>query len=294
MCAEAGEDGMKETAVRIVRQKKIDLDYMDNIIETEEFWKFANVVDQGKFRRWLKEYEIKLVILDPTYFGTSAEFQSNQSGQGQELKIVMELCKETKTTLIFVAHTKKMTLETYEPLKLNDITGAAGGSFARQWILLSNRLPYLDDGEHYLWMRISGSKGQGGVWGLDISEGKLNPDSRDGGRHWTPTLLTPAEAREQDENLKKAMKANRHASKLDKAMEEVAKMMPEAGDTKSGLLNRVSCGRTSLDRALEELKKRGMVEKTTVRAANRDCEGIRLTEEGKTWRKLLQQDDTPC
>ncbi len=64
-------------------------------------------------------------------------------------------------------------------LELADIAWSGFAEFARQWLLLSRREPYIDGtGEHRLYLRSGGSAGHSALIHLDASEG-IQPN-----RHW--------------------------------------------------------------------------------------------------------------
>ena len=55
--------------------------------------------------------------------------------------------------------------------------------FARQWILLNRRAPFVpDSGRHELRLNVGGSAGHSGSWDVTINEGRLKSDFS--GRIW--------------------------------------------------------------------------------------------------------------
>jgi hypothetical protein len=120
------------------------------------------------------EHNIGFLAIDPAYLatlsGAKADGASNVFAMGSVLGGFGRLTKTTGVTLALVHHTKKLGKSPYKPLDLDDLSQAGFAEWARQWLLLSRRSPYVA-GRHELYLTVGGSAGHNGVWEVDINEG---------------------------------------------------------------------------------------------------------------------------
>ena len=88
-------------------------------------------------------------------------------------------------TPILVDHAKRSSTNAreFEPLELEDISGAGKAECFRQWMLVSRRSKFMADPglphHHDLWLTMGGSAGHASTWGLDITEQIHSNRSRD-------------------------------------------------------------------------------------------------------------------
>ena len=78
---------------------------------------------------------------------------------------------EALNATAIVCHHFRKTKADYGPADLDDLTGAGVGEHFRQWMLLSRREEYKDDGKHAMWMRVGGSGTPGSLYAFDADEG---------------------------------------------------------------------------------------------------------------------------
>src|SRR5262249_32589848 len=103
-----------------------------------------------------------------------------------------------------------------EPLALEDLAYSGCAEFARQWLLINRRVPFIPGQPHRLRMLAGGSRGQGGLWEVDIDEGELDEDF--GGRHWDHQGRTCSEAKQ--ERKESAQQQRAEATRKDEQQEE--------------------------------------------------------------------------
>ena len=197
---ESGPHTIQETALRIAKDKDIDLAAAD------VFWDFrlpqmANDLELAELGRGLRDCGAEVVIVDPLYLallagqhehGEPGKQASNLYDMGPLLLKVSETCLSAGVTPILAHHAKKSRPNLYDPLDLDDLSFSGVAEFARQWLLLSRREAYdPGSGIHRLWFSAGGSIGHGGLWALDIDEGQLNDDFS--GRKWDVNVQAASE-----------------------------------------------------------------------------------------------------
>lgn len=182
-------------------------------------------------------------------------------------------------------------MENYEPLKLNDIIGSGGGSFARQWILLSRRRAYvLGSGDNHLWMGVSGGAGHTALHAVDIYEGPRVSDEVGGGRKWKVSIMSESEARDEDNKIKEERKLLKESYKLDEDMLKIKNMLNKKKDgaTLSKIINDAHIGKNAAESALGRMIKVGLAEEVKIFVNGREFKGYTLTELGMQWREEEQ------
>lgn len=125
-----------------------------------------------QIRRTIEQYKLEVLTIDPLYLslGAYAESTSNVAVMGNCFRDVEEIAKETGCTTIVLHHTNRKN-ENNEPLTLRDLSGAGLAEHSRQWILLSQRIPFDPvKHEHKLWMVNGGSAGHAGKYAIDVRE----------------------------------------------------------------------------------------------------------------------------
>ena len=211
VCLYSGESGMdtlQETAERICKSKRVDLQaisaYWDPRLpplnSEKECKELAKLIEGGK---------LELVIFDPLYLSLLAASSAkpvnpaNLFEMGPLLQMISQTCLRAGATPIFVHHTVKMGgnkqpnfKSKYTPIELDDLSYSGIPEFARQWLLVNRREEYVPGtGDHDLWMSVGGSAGFSGCWAVDIDEGQI--DRNFSGRGWKVTIRLPSEVHEE-------------------------------------------------------------------------------------------------
>jgi hypothetical protein len=283
MSGESGAATIQETAKRIAWAKQWSLEYFEAV-----FWSFdvpqLNVPTHiAALRRFILDYELEVLILDPTYLMMLGLGQDagNLFVVGAYLKAIGDLAQETGCTPILCHHLKKSVNEPYEPAELENIAWAGFQEFVRQWILLNRRVRYDPDhgGHHELWMSVGGSAGHSGLWGLNIDEGTRQDH---GGRRWEVEVISASEAyaqrvevaNEQSEERKQRQQQSRD-EKHREAILNALGLYPE-GETPRVIREMAALSGAVATRQLSMLIAEGLVEECLVKKHTREERGIRL------------------
>jgi hypothetical protein len=195
---------------------------------------------------------------------------------------------------VLVHHAKKRSNHNYsglyEPLELDDLAYSGFAEFARQWWLLNRRERYDPaSGTHKLWLEAGGSAGQGGRWGLDVSEGRIGDNFE--GRTWGVQVRSEVETREetiQQKAEKSAAKKERADSEARcDARDEVMRLLQlnRDGLTLNDIKTKAECKKALLKETLKDLQEEGYIEQCQIqkpagKAGSRDYSGYKLTDEG--------------
>lgn len=100
-----------------------------------------------RFERYLQDKKPEIVLFDPLYRMFLGVNQADISSMGQALEYVEQTCMRFGAMPIFCHHSRKpntMHGSEFPVMTLNDLSGAGGGAFCRQWLLLSHTRRYVN------------------------------------------------------------------------------------------------------------------------------------------------------
>lgn len=269
---ESGKHTIQETARRVARAKDIDLATAD-VLWDFRLPQLASAIELAELGRGLRASGAKASIIDPLYLtllagqGEQGLQATNLYDMGPLLLRVADTCLNAGATPILAHHAKRgRTTGAFDPLELDDLAFSGVAEFARQWMLLSRRQAYEPgSGLHRLWFSAGGSIGHGGLWAIDVDEGRLDEDF--GGRRWGVTVKTAsdsmADAKQASEEAKRRARQERNRSDDDKLLECLDRLDPDRKGFGCEKLIGELKGELSKDRtkdAVERLRKEGIVE----------------------------------
>lgn len=193
----SGESGgftLQETFFRVLRSKGLLDDACDGFLKWEfTLPTFADLVDTADFADRLGELGCEVVIVDPLYLTLGEIDAKNMFEMGRALRAVAELLLTKHKVTPVIAHHANRNLPAGEMMELQHLAYSGLEQFLGQYVFLSRRTAYQNDGVHELWYRYGGRAGHSGLNVLTIDEGVLGPTSPV--RRWDVTVASPAEAR---------------------------------------------------------------------------------------------------
>lgn len=284
MSGESGAATIQETARRIALSKNWTLEDFTGVFWSFDVPQLNNHKHVEALTRFIADYELEVLILDPTYLMMLGLGQDagNLFVVGEYLKSIGDVAQATGVTPILCHHLKKSIQEPYEPAELENIAWAGFQEFVRQWILLNRRVKYDPDhgGHHELWMSVGGSAGHSGLWGLNIDEGTRQDR---GGRRWEVEVISSGEAyakraeaaQEGKERRNEEQQVQRHRKHCEALWNALMKA-PE-GETMTTLRRESRLNPDNFQVAIEELLEDGKVIPCTLTKGKRAFEGYRLT-----------------
>lgn len=252
--AESGFPTLQETARRVAVSKGLRLSAIDGLVWSDACPRFGNPEEMDGVDRFIKQYGIEALILDPVYMAMPGNDAGNLFITGELLRSVAEPCQRNGTTLILVHHAAKSVKQEFSPPQLGNIAWAGFQEFARQWLLLGRRQAYEPGtGEHKLWLSVGGSAGHSALYALDVNEGPSGEN-----RIWAPRLSTPSSARAE-------AKSDSKADKLDAAKAKIIAALTKQANTQTGLED---IGIRHVKPALQALVAEGRVIETLIPKGN--------------------------
>jgi len=237
---ESGAATIRETAKRIAEAKGVKL------AESDCHWCFdlprlSDLTHLDAMEEVIRHHGLRVAIIDPLYLSLlspeTASGASNLFLMGSMLQGLTRLGQRTNCTMVLLHHFRKGGQpDDDNPAALEELAQSGVAEWARQWLLLQRRTPYQGDGVHSLWLRCGGSAGHSSLWGVNIDEGVIDPDTFSG-RKWEVNVNPAADARaesQRDKENRKAVEAERREGEQRDRLLKVLRAVPE-GDTAKGL-----------------------------------------------------------
>lgn len=266
MTGESGLATVQETARRIAEKAGYSLGDVGGLVFSEDLPRFGSLLHEDALRRFIDDYELEVVCIDPAYMAMPGTDAGNLFIQGELLRGVTKVCTETGCTMILAHHCRKTKVDPFSPPELEDIAWAGFQEFARQWLLVGRRELYQPgSGEHRLWLSVGGSAGHGALWALDINEGTRETP---GGRYWDCTVMRADEARKDVQERQEQTKREKMQERLEIDRKEVVAVAAKGADSKSGIRGKVSCGYRRFDAAFASLVADGTLRKVELERQN--------------------------
>ncbi|NLY02340.1 MAG: AAA family ATPase [Rhodopirellula sp.] len=254
---EGARSTIRETIQRIGEFRRIDPMSVDNFFVTKGTPTFGDAECMRAVRSWIETYDIQVAVFDPLYLmlrQDTATQASNLFVMGAAFRELTWLCAERQVTPIIVHHTgKKAALN--RPAELEDLAWAGIQEWARQWILLARRSPYVPgSGEHQLWLTLGGSAGHSSQWRLDVSEGVLSAESP----RWWRSTVTGHQAEEGSLSSRPASpRAN--VQQLAEDKQRILDTISAGPNTKTGIQRQTGLGNSRFTRAWGGLLADGVI-----------------------------------
>ena len=272
---ESGMPSLKQKALAICKAKGL------NLADLPIHWKFkmpqlSIPSQQAALAEEVQENGLEVLIFDPMYLALLSTESTINAGNvlqmGPLLQKVVDTCLPYGCTPVLVHHTKKLGHgDSRRPLDLDDLSQSGFAEFARQWLLLSRRTDYEDgSGIHKIWMRTGGSAGHGGLWGLDINEGKKQNGLVGAG--WSVDIKTPKEL----ETNKIYEKEQANTAKEEKIIKRLIKHLEisKCGDTKTGIKDGLKLNSENATKAINNALEMGLIEHGNVQKNGRKLDGF--------------------
>lgn len=234
---------------------------------------------------WITKHELKVMFVDPAYLCMCVDDSGNQINFANLFEVGGLLVRFTERFLELGCTPEILHHESkgannfrrrgdYGPPELSDLSMAGFAEWARQWVLLGRREPYEQgSGWHQLWANVGGSAGHGGLWAVDVNEGKLQDDFT--GRKWEVTVSTGTEARKTTEDDREAVAKRKAAEKaeqqatIDAAKLKVAFDATPDGMTFTQIRKRTNIADERLHPMLNTWEKSKIIERCQFTATNK-------------------------
>lgn len=282
MSGESGLATLQDTARRVCAAARFSLADVGNLIWSPDLPRLGDPSHMKALGQFLKDDEIEVLFVDPAYLTMPGADAGNLLIQGELLRNITETCRDVGATLVLLHHTKRGRItEQFTPFDLDDLAWAGFAEFARQWILLSRRSLYVPGtGHHELWLSIGGSAGHGGLWGLDIDEGRFEGF---GSRRWEVRVLKADEIEEREQQHKDAArdaKAQRQVERDAAHILRTVVCMDGQQGTANEIRDRAKRGGQAVNSALAYLVDQGQIEEVDITKGKRSYPGFRVVAGG--------------
>ncbi len=289
LSAESGEGPLQDTYLAVCKSKGIDPGSVEGMVGFT-LPRLSNDTDMTELVRGLKEHAAEVVVIDPAYTSLDPAGKKVNTSivyeMGPLLHGVCEPLQAAGITPILVFHTRKASYSNYDPMGLDELSGAGLSEFFRQWLMVKRQSRFVPGtGHHELWFSAGGSVGHSSEWSLTIEEGVCGEDVdiRKWKRGWEPKVEKVSAKAAEKRNKKAEKAAEQLESDVNAVLTHAINGGGRAGVSRmKGELKPISPGR--VDKAIEELVTRGQIERGMVdvqiggegKQATRGVDGIIL------------------
>jgi hypothetical protein len=282
LSGESGKPTLQRLQRRIVHAKGITIADIDAAML---YWGFqlptlSDIGEMDELVEVLIDLGIEVLGIDPTYLCLGDVDEKSMFKVGNVLKYVGAKLVKNGITPILIHHASRQ-LKIGDWMELWHLAYAGFDQFLRQYLLISRKEPYEDDGEHVLNMRSGGSAGFGGRYVVNISEG-MAKDSF-GTRRWDVSVVNVDEAKAgnttaEREERKKAEVRNKMSNEDETIMRAIdAGLTSQSPVNKAYLRKFTGWEATRLKEVIERLLDAQQIVVDTIKIsigknAKRDCE----------------------
>jgi hypothetical protein len=256
LSGESGRSTLQRNANTICREKGISLaEVGTNLVWAFELPKLSDIAAVTDLVESLAERCVELVAIDPLYLCAGPVDPKNMFEFGDVISVAAKLLLGRGIGVILAHHANRQ-LTMGEPMDLHHLAFSGLDAFTRQFLLLSRRSSYKQDGRHELWLRVGGSAGQGGLYGLDVDEGVL--DEGFGGKKWDVVVQNVADLKQsvaEDREQKKADGRDRKRKEQESLVLQAVDSLTTQGQppTKTAIKTFTGLGTDPLNEALHRL-----------------------------------------
>jgi hypothetical protein len=280
LTGESGLSTVKDTLERIGRAAGIDPATVTRLIISDRIPHLSNPAHLDAIRKLILNYELEVLAVDPAYLALDGADAGNVMIFGQQLRAISELCQEMGVALLLCHHTKKGSGIDGQPLSLTDAAWAGFAEHARQWILVNHREPFdQESGTARLWLAGGGSAGHGGLWAVDVHQGRI---SDAGGRVWDVAVQSADQARNDVEDRKEAAKTVKAQQAVERDAVKVLRVLAKVSDgaTKNTIRDRAGLSGTRANTTVSWLLSESRIVETDVQVSNQKTPkaGYKLAE----------------
>jgi replicative DNA helicase len=279
---ESGAATIRETALRVAATKGVKLEDCD-CLWCFDLPRLSHLDHLDHLSATIRGHGLRVAILDPLYLALlspeTASGASNLFLMGSMLQGLTKLAGDTGCTIVLLHHFRKGGQPDEDnPAGLEELAQSGVAEWARQWILLQRRVPYGGDGKHALWMRVGGSAGHSSLWGVNIDEGQLDPDTFSG-RTWDVSVSPAADAREatkRDREQRKAVEQEQREGEHRERLLTILRQTP-GGETERQLAKAARLNTDNFGRAIFALVQEGRAARCEVTKGGRSYEAFKPT-----------------
>jgi len=279
MTGESGLATIKETILRISKAAGVNPRALDKLIISDRLPRIEDPKHLRALASFLGEHKPVVSVFDPAYMALDGTDPGNLFRQGKALRGITEVCAAHGIAPILAHHTRKNVAEPHALPVMESIAWSGFAEWARQWLLIGRREPYLPgSGEHRLWLVAGGSAGHSGAWGLDVSEGSREDE---GGRIWQTTVQPADEIQDQRRRTEAGRKALLERQARDDRCKRVWEWLSKRDNaTKRAIRDALCLNNRVATETIDQLFENGSIEAIETVAGNgQKCTAYRVVRD---------------